>query len=239
MVLLPIVRLAWSSLYNRRLTALLTVAVVALSVALLLGVSRVSQGAREGFQNTIAGVDLIVGARGNPVQLLLYSVFRLGSPTGNIAWSSYQDLAAQPDVAWTVPISLGDSHRGYRVLGTTNAYLAHYRYGRKQALTLAQGVWFADVFETVLGAEVAAALGYRVGEAIVLAHGVGATGFQSHTDKPFRVAGILARTGTPVDRTVHVSLAGIEAIHIDWQSGAPPRPGPVRRSVPRRCASAI
>ncbi|WPL17052.1 acidobacterial duplicated orphan permease [Thiorhodovibrio winogradskyi] len=218
---MAILSLAWKSLWNRRFTALLTLLSIALSVALLLGVERLRQEARASFANTLTGTDLIVGARGGPVQLLLYAVFRLGDATNNISWQSYQDIARLPRVAWTVPLSLGDSHRGYRVVGTNQDYFRHYQYGREQRLALAKGAVFADLYEAVLGAEVAAKLGYRLEDGIILAHGAGDISFARHDDKPFRVAGILKPTGTPVDRTVHVSLQAIEAIHVDWQSGAP------------------
>ena len=213
--------LAWQSLSNRRFTAALTVISIALSVTLLVGVERLRTEARASFANTIAGTDLIVGARSGAVQLLLYSVFRIGNATNNISWQSYQDIAAHPEVAWTVPLSLGDSHRGFRVLGTTLDYFRHYRYARDRGLELAEGDPFADLYDAVLGAEVAETLGYSLGDRIIVAHGASDVSFTRHEDKPFRVSGILARTGTPVDRTVHVSLEAIEAIHIDWQSGAP------------------
>jgi putative ABC transport system permease protein len=215
-----VLRLAIQSLANRWVTALLTVASIAISVMLLLGVEKVRNGARQSFTDTISGTDLIVGARSGSIQLLLYSVFRIGSATNNITWSSYQDIAKQPEVAWSVPLSLGDSHRGFRVLGTTPDYFKHYRYRRTNALQFTQGKPFADLFDTVVGADVASALGYKLGDKIVIAHGLGSVSFVEHDDKPFRIAGILRKTGTPVDRTVHVSLEAIEAIHIDWQSGA-------------------
>ena len=218
---MAILTLAWKSLLNRRFTALLTVVSIALSVALLVGVERLRTEARASFANTLSGTDLIVGARSGPVQLLLYSVFRIGDATNNISWESYQDIAEHPRVSWTVPIALGDSHRGFRVLGTTRGYFDHYRYGRDRPLELAEGQEFSDLYDAVLGAEVADKLDYQIGDAIVVAHGAGDVSFARHDDKPFRVVGILARTGTPVDRTVHVSLEAIEAIHIDWQSGAP------------------
>ena len=218
---MAILSLAWKSLLNRRFTALLTVISIALSVTLLVGVERLRTEAQASFANTLSGTDLIVGARSAPVQLLLYSVFRIGDATNNLSWKSYQDIAAHPKVAWTVPISLGDSHRGFRVLGTTAAYFEHYRYGRDRRLSFEQGQPFADLYDAVLGAEVADALGYKIGDSIIVAHGAGEVSFAKHDDKPFRVVGILERTGTPVDRTVHVSVEAIEAIHIDWQSGAP------------------
>ncbi|EZH80038.1 peptide ABC transporter permease [Ectopseudomonas composti] len=219
-----LIRIALASLANRRFTALLTVFAIALSVCLLLAVERVRTEARASFANTISGTDLIVGARSGSVNLLLYSVFRIGNATNNIRWDSFEHFANHRQVKWAIPISLGDSHRGYRVMGTSTAYFEHYRYARSQALKLAQGRAFAgDPFEVVLGAEVAQALGYGLGEKIVLAHGVATISLVKHDDKPFTVVGILERTGTPVDRTLHISLAGMEALHIDWQNGMPAR----------------
>lgn len=216
-----VLRLALQSLQARWLTALLSVLAIGFSVMLLLGVEKVRTGARQSFADTISGTDLIIGARSGGVQLLLYSVFRIGNATNNVTWKSYQDIASHPDVAWTVPLSLGDSHKGFRVLGTTPDYFDLYRYRGKQQLKLAQGEIFEDLFDAVVGADVASALGYNVGDKIVIGHGLGSVSFLDHADKPFRVAGILEKTGTPVDRTVHVGLGAIEAIHIDWQQGAP------------------
>jgi putative ABC transport system permease protein len=217
--------LALRSLWNRRITALLTVAAIAVSVALLLGVQKMRVAAKDSFANTVSGVDLIVGARSGPLNLLLYSVFRVGDATANVSWDTYQKIARHPDVAWTIPLSLGDSHRGFRVLGTSTDYFRHYRYAGERELAFAQGQPFDDLYDAVLGAEVARDLGYTLGTEIVIAHGLGAVSFAKHEDKPFRVVGILARTGTPVDRTVHVSLEAITAIHIDWQSGMQAMPG--------------
>ncbi|MCH9808893.1 MAG: ABC transporter permease [Alphaproteobacteria bacterium] len=216
-----VIRLALQSLSARWLTALLSVLAIAFSVMLLLGVEKVRTGARQSFADTISGTDLIVGARTGSVQLLLYSVFRIGNATNNITWKSYTDIASHPDVAWTVPMSLGDSHKGFRVLGTTPDYFEHYRYRSGNKLTLSEGKVFSDLFDAVIGADVAASLGYSVGDKIVIGHGLGSVSFLEHDDKPFRVSGILRKTGTPVDRTVHVGLKAIEAIHIDWQQGTP------------------
>ena len=217
---MPIVSLAIKSLLSRRATAALTLFAIAVSVTLLLGVEKVRTEAKASFANTISGTDLVVGARSGAIQLLLYSVFRIGNATNNISWKSYQEIAASPDVAWTIPFSLGDSHRGFRVLGTNADYFRHYRFGRKLLLSFDDGGPFEDLFDAVLGADVAQSLGYELGDPIVIDHGLGRAGFSKHDDKPFRVAGILAKTGTPVDRTVHVSLEGIEAIHVDWRGGS-------------------
>ena len=207
--------LAIKSLRNRRFTAALTMLSIALAVLLLLGVERIRSEARESFASTISGTDLIVGARSSPVHLLLYSVFRIGNATNNVRWDSYAAFANRPEVVWTRPLSLGDSHRGFRVLGTTPDYFEHFRFARGRKLDFAAGKRFEEASDAVLGAEVAEALGYKLGQPIVIAHGAGDVSFSLHKDHPFRVVGILARTGTPVDRTVHVSLEGMDAVHAE------------------------
>jgi putative ABC transport system permease protein len=231
---MPILILAWKSLLNRRGTALLTVLSIGLSVTLLVGVERLRTETRASFANTISGTDLIVGARTGSVQLLLHSVFRIGHATNNLSWASYQEIAAHPRVAWIIPISLGDSHRGYPVLGTNLDYFEHYRFGRGRELVMAEGTPFSGLFDAVLGAEVAKALGYRLGDPIVIAHGASDVAFARHEDHPFRIVGILAPTGTPVDRAVHVSLEAIEAIHVGWETG---RPLPGRTLDPEQAGS--
>ncbi len=214
--------LAVKSLRNRKFTAALTTLSIALSVLLLLGVERIRHESRESFTATISGTDLVVGARTSPVNLLLSAVFHIGNATNNIEWKSYRAIADRPDVAWTIPLSLGDSHRGYRVLGTTPAYFEHLRFARDRTLVLEQGRPFDGEQDAVLGADVAQSLKYRVGDSIVIAHGAGDVSFTLHDEHPFRVTGILARTGTPVDRTVHVTLAGLDAVHKEVESGEDP-----------------
>jgi len=211
--MMPILSLAVKSLRNRKFTVSLTIVSIALSVVLLLGVERIRNEAQAGFTHTVSGTDLIVGARTSPVQLLLASVFGLGNVTNNIDWESYEEISDHQGIAWTIPISLGDTHAGYRVMGTTGAFFDHFQYGRKQALTMQIGEWYLSDEGAVIGADVARKLGYQAGSNIVVAHGSGDISFIEHDKHPFHVSGILARTGTPVDRTVFVSLAGIDAIH--------------------------
>lgn len=213
-----ILLLALKSLWNRKGTAVLTVISIGLSVVMLVGVERVRTESKNSFISTISGIDLIAGARSGPVQLMLYSVFRIGNATNNLSWSSYKEISRLPDVAWTIPISLGDSHKGYRVMGTSKEYFSLFRFGEKQKLELSKGTPFDDLYDAVLGAEVARNLGYSLGDSIIISHGAGGVSFTAHEDKPFRVSGILRPTGTPVDQTIHVSLEGIEAIHVGWQS---------------------
>lgn len=215
-----ILGLAWRSLMNRKVSASLTIIAIALSVALFLGVEKARNAAKSGFDNTISGTELIVGAPSGQINLLLYSVFRLGNATAEISWPTFEDIAARNDVAWAVPISLGDSHRGFRVLGTTSAYFDHYKYGQKQSLDFSQGVPFDDLFDTVIGADIAKQLGYEIGTPLVLTHGLGAGGLSDHDNRPFRVVGVLRPTGTPVDQTIHISLEAMTAIHVGWETGA-------------------
>ncbi|MGL1931036.1 MAG: ABC transporter permease [Desulfotalea sp.] len=213
--------LAAKSLWNRKYTTMLTVISIAMSVTLLLGVERIRTESKVSFMNTVSDTDLVVGARSGPIQLLLYSVFRIGDATNNISWSTYKKISGMKSIKWTIPISLGDSHKGYRVMGTLGEYFSLYKYGNKTKLEFQQGQQFKGLYDAVLGAEVARSLGYRIGDSIVLSHGAGEISFIEHADKPFTVVGILQPTGTPVDRTVHVSLEGIEAIHIGWENGVP------------------
>lgn len=212
-------RLASKSLLNRKGSVVLTILAMSVSIFVLLGVEHIRTQTKESFNSTVSGVDLIVGARTGSLNLLLYSVFRIGSPTNNINWETYQAIAGNSKVAWAIPISLGDSHKGYRVMGTSVDYFEHFSYGDKRQLEFAEGKPFSGLFDVVLGSEVARKLGYSLSDKVVLAHGLGKTSFSLHDDRPFKVAGILATTGTPVDQTVHISLQGIEAIHIDWQQG--------------------
>ncbi|MDR1314138.1 MAG: ABC transporter permease [Deltaproteobacteria bacterium] len=214
--------LALKSAWNRRFTLCLVMLSVSLSAALLVGIERVRSQVRLGFTGAVSGTDLVVGARGGPVQLMLYAVFHLGGASNNIGWDSAGMIASRPEVLWTVPLSMGDSHRGYPVVGTTTDFFARFRYRGGRELAMASGRAFGDVFEAVLGSEVASRLAYREGDRIVLAHG-GGPHARLHDDKPFVVAGVLEPTGSPVDRSLYISLESMEAIHIDWQGGAPIR----------------
>ncbi|MGO2366644.1 MAG: ABC transporter permease [Pseudoalteromonas sp.] len=209
-----LVSLAWSSLGSRRKSVILTFLSLLISISVLLSVEHIRQQAKESFNRTISDVDMIVGAPSGQLNLLLYSVFRMGSPTNNIDYKSYKTLKNSSLVEWAVPISLGDSHRGFRVMGTNNSYFEYFKYGSKQPLTFEQGQPFEALFEAVIGADVAKNLNYKIGDNIVIAHGIGNTSFKHHDKTPFTIKGILKPTGTPVDKTIHVSLNAIEAIHL-------------------------
>jgi putative ABC transport system permease protein len=232
--------IARQSAWNRRSTLVWVVVSLALATALLWTLERLRHDIRSSFSQSVSGVDLIVGARSSPVQLMLFSVFHIGSVPQSMSMDSVRALAQHRSVSWVVPLSLGDSHRGYPVLGTTPAYFQHFAYGDKQPLALQQGAVFAGtldgLYEAVIGSEVARKMAYTLGQSITLGHGMDDHGHDDshghshapaspatphHDDKPFKVVGILAPTGTPVDRTVHVSLQALEALHLEWVAGAP------------------
>ena len=215
---MAIISLAIKSFRNRKFTTGLTVLSIALSVMLLLGIEKIQQGAEASFTSTISGTDLIIGARSSQVQLLLYSVFHIGNPGNNINWQSYEHINNLPQVKWTIPISLGDSHKGYRVAGTTAQFYEHFRFADAQALQLRAGKWLVGTFDAVVGAEVAETLAYQTGKKIIIAHGAGDESFITHADKPFQIAGILKRTGTPVDRAVYVGLKSIDVMHAGFNA---------------------
>ncbi|NOU52676.1 FtsX-like permease family protein [Pseudoalteromonas sp. JBTF-M23] len=210
---MTLLKLALKSCYNRRASVILTLFTIAISVMLLLSIERVRIDAKSSFSNTISSTDLIVGARTGDIQLLLVSVFRIGHSNNAVSWQSYQDIKQRRGVAWTIPISLGDSHKGYSVLGTDSHYFTHYRFGKKQPLKFSAGRAFHNAQEVVLGSEVAKKLHYHLGQKIVISHGMGNTSFHHHDDNPMTIVGILEPTGTPVDKTVHVPLIAIETIH--------------------------
>jgi len=208
------IKLASKSLLYRKGSVLLTVFALSISMLVMFGVEHIREQAKVSFTSSVSGVDLIVGSRTGEINLLLYSVFRMGKPTNNMSWQSYEDISNSALVSWTLPISLGDSHRGYRVLGTTADYFTHFSYGEKQPLTLTKGNALQNIFDVVIGAEVAKALNYDVGDKITLSHGVGKVSFANHKDTPFRIVGIIKPTGTAVDQTLHVSLQGLEVVHL-------------------------
>jgi ABC-type transport system, involved in lipoprotein release, permease component len=218
--------LSFKSLRNRALTSVLTVLSIALSVTLLLSVERIRKSAQEGFTSAISQTDLIVGARSGPVQLLLFTVFNVGNPTHNISYKAYEKLKDHPAVAWTIPYSLGDGHKGFRVVGTNEDFFKYYHYRGNHQVEIEKGRVFRGLFDVVLGAEVARSLGYKLGDNVVVAHGVThGHGVQHHDDKPFQVVGILSPTGTALDRAVYITLEGMEAMHVDWHDGAAPVAG--------------
>ncbi|MDT0582301.1 MULTISPECIES: FtsX-like permease family protein [Alteromonadaceae] len=206
-------RVAKQSLLNRKVSVLLTFFALVVSVCLLISIEHIRNEAKQSFYRTVSGVDLIVGGRTGPINLLLSSVFRVGANANAVSWESYQEIIEKPQVKWSIPLSLGDSHKGFAVIGTTNAYFEHYRFGDKSSLAFANGQRFAGTFDLVLGADVANKLGYQLGDEVIISHGVGSVSFSHHDAHPFKVTGILKPTGTPVDQAIHIGLSAVEAVH--------------------------
>ncbi|KPA23142.1 FtsX-like permease family protein [Shimia sp. SK013] len=225
--------LALHSLWNRRFVASLTILSIALAVALILGVERLRDSARASFANSASGIDLIVAPRGNDVQILMATVFGVGSTGTGMTWQSFEQVENFPAVDWAVPLMMGDNHRGYPVMGTTGAYFDHFRHSGGKDLDFAQGGGFEAADSAVIGAEVAARFGYNVGTVIVNAHGAGDVSFDVHDDAPFTVTGTLAATGTAVDRMVFVSTEGFDALHAAYDTpAADPLADPMGGDVP-------
>lgn len=212
-------RIALMSLRNRVRPVALVLAAITVTVFLFVGVQRTREVSRSSFGRTVSGTDIILGARTGQLNLVLYSVFHIGNATANVSYEAFERFADRDDVSWAVPLSLGDSHRGYRVVGTTADYFNHYSYGYDERLQLAAGTEFVELFDVVLGAQVARDLGYDLGDSVVVAHGEGRVGLNLHDDLPFAVSGILGPTGTPVDRSLFVSVEAITAIHVGWETG--------------------
>lgn len=221
-----LMRLAVKSLLQRKLAVTLIVLAMSLSLATLLLTRSLSSELRSSFSNSISGTDLIVAARSHPLQVLLYSVFRMGTPTQAMSAARWHETDQLPQTAWTFPMVLGDSHQGYAVLGTNDDYFRHFRYGRRQALQLSSALpainlqqpHFAEPLHVFIGATVARERGYRPGDHLHLSHGTHGHSFMPHTEVDFVVAGILQPTGTPVDRSLHVHLQALAALHNPQQA---------------------
>ncbi len=216
---MPIFSLAIKSLLNRKLTFLLTLFSIAISVMLLLGVQMLKSEAKNSFMQSVSGTDLIVGARSSSVELLLYSVFHIGTPSNVMQLESYENIAKMSGVKWAVPVSMGDSHQGFTVMATTNDFYTHFSYADGKKLHLAKGETAHDMFDVVLGADVAKKLHYKVGDELVISHGGGEVSFVHHDTMPFHVSGILEATHSSLDQTLIISLEGMEAMHLDYEDG--------------------
>ncbi|ELJ8616148.1 ABC transporter permease [Vibrio vulnificus] len=212
---MALLSLAFKSLFNRKLSFFITLFAIAISVALLLGVQTLNSETKNSFMKSISGTDLIIGSRGASSQLLLSSVFHIGTSTNTIKYKTYQEIAKSPAVKWAVPISLGDSHRGYTVMATELNFFDHYSYANKQYLSVQQGEISDDMYAVVIGADVAKKLNYRIGDRIVMTHGNGAIDGHAHDHIPYFVSAILQASFTAIDQTLIISLEAMEAMHSD------------------------
>ena len=228
------------SIVNRWLSCFLIILTLSSSISLFFIVTRIQESVKTSFQNTVSGVDSVVSARGGDLQILLNTVFLIGQPSQTIKWETFKNIQSNEDVNFSIPITLGDSHRGYKVVGTNNEYFEKIKYSRKRSLIFEQGTGFSGVFDVVLGSAVAEKLDYSLGSSIAISHGLSEAGathsfidieddhaeheehdseHEDHSDHEitgFEVAGILTPTGTPIDNAVYIHITGYEAIHKGW-----------------------
>ncbi len=232
---MTLLKLSFKSLSGRKVVSTLCILSIALSVALFLGIERIRTGAKEGFMNTISQTDLIVGAKGGSLQLLLYTVFQLGQAISNIRYSSYKEIAGMDSVEWSIPISLGDSYRGFRVVGTTDDLFKNYRFRGDQQIHFLKGETFKNVFEVVIGSDLFYKLKLNIGDEIFLSHGLSEEGGETiaeHKERAFKVVGIMAPTQTPLDRGVYIALQGLEAIHFGLETGSKNKATKINYDIP-------
>ena len=206
----------------RKVTVSLLLLSIALSVSLFLGIQIIRKEVKNKFSNAISQTDLIVGSRTGDINLLLYSVFHIGNATNNIKFQTYEYFKNHNFVKWAIPISLGDSHKGFRVIGTNASFFEHYKYNEDKAVFFNKGSYSELLFTVTIGADVAKKLNYSIHQKIKLSHGVSEHSIFDHDDKEFIITGILSKTYTPLDQALFVSLNSIEAIHADWLHGVPP-----------------
>ena len=210
---MSLINLSLKSILSRKLVSSLLIISIAISTTLLIGIEKVKHSTKHSFSHSISGTDLIIGSKTSDIQLLMYTLFRVGQPVANISWSTFNNIKSYPEVAWAIPISLGDSHKEYPVVGTNIDYFTYYKFGRKKSLHLKTGFLFNKLNEVVLGYEVAKQLNYQINDVILLSHGVSGSPQALHKENTFKVVGILKATGTPVDKTVHISLEAMTALH--------------------------
>lgn len=202
--------LSFAYLRARALGTALNVLLFALGIATITLLLLVTHQLEERMQRDARGIDLVVGAKGSPMQIILSAIYQLDVPTGNIAWRQAQEIAANRFVKKVLPLALGDNYRGYRIVGTNHDYVAHY------GARLAHGRLWQAPLEAVLGAEVAERTGLALGATFVGAHGMGEReGEHVHEAHAYRVVGVLEPSGTVVDRIVLTGVESVWAVHAD------------------------
>jgi putative ABC transport system permease protein len=200
--------LAWHYLWSRPLGAALNLLLLSLGLASVTFLLLVGHQLNTAFERDLAGIDVVVGAKGSPMQLILSGVFHIDVPPGNVPLSAVQALQKHPMVASIIPISLGDNFRGFRIVGTSHQYITHYQ------ATLAQGRLWTVPMQVVLGATAARKLDLKLGDNFVGSHGLGAAG-HAHGDSQYTVTGILAPSGSVLDRLILTDTASVWKVHED------------------------
>ena len=201
--------LAWTYLWSRPLSAALNLLLLSLGLASITFLLLVGEQLNKAFERDLKGIDVVVGAKGSPMQLILSGVFHIDVPPGNVPLQAVQALQRHPMVAQLIPISLGDNFRGFRIVGTSPDYLRHYQ------ASFAKGRLWTQPMQVVLGASAARKLGLALGNTFVGAHGLGAGG-HAHGDSTYTVVGILAPGGSVLDRLILTDTASVWQVHEDY-----------------------
>jgi len=203
-----ILRIAWKNIRHNPATSILGILLTAFGTGILCVLLLTSHQIEEQLDSNSRGIDLVVGAKGSPIQLILSSIYHMDNPTGNIRLSEAQQLAANPMVKLAVPLSLGDNYRGHRIVGTDSTFLQLY------GMELAEGrIWQGD-FEAAVGAEVARKHQLKIGDKIYGAHGLSSEG-HAHDEHPYTITGIFKPAQHIVDRLVLTNLASVWRMHGD------------------------
>ncbi|HDP34796.1 MAG TPA: ABC transporter permease [Candidatus Hydrogenedentes bacterium] len=206
-------RIAWSYLWNRKLTTLLTILSVALGVGLISAVLTLREETQRRFEEEGQAFDIVLGAKGNPLQLVLSSVYFLDAPTGNMDIAIFNELKEHEDVIAAYPVGMGDTYKGYRIVGTTRD-LMDFSYGDRAPYALAEGRYFEAPFEAVIGANVAQETSLKMGATFVGTHGfVDSPYAEAHENHPYTVVGILERSGSPNDRAIFCDIQSVWDVH--------------------------
>ena len=209
---MKIIVIAFRYLWSRPLAAALNLLLLSLGLASVSFVLLIAEQMDRTFERDLAGIDLVVGAKGSPMQLILAGVFHIDVPPGNIPLAAVNELASNPQVAQLIPLSLGDSYKGFRIVGTTPAYAAHYN------TTLAQGAEWTKAMQVTLGAQVAKDTGLQVGASFAGSHGLGETG-KAHADNPYVVTGLMAPCGCVLDRLILTATESVWHVHEEHANG--------------------
>ena len=205
--------LAFKNMVSKPLNLALSLMLLWLSISLVTFVFQLSEQLSGQLDKNIAPFDMVVGAKGSPLQLVLSSVLHIDVPTGNIPLSEAKKLQKHPFVKIAIPVSYGDNHKGYRILGTEPGYLEQYN------AELASGTLFQKSFEVVVGSSVAERLGMKLGDTFVGAHGLAEAGGELHEDNPYTVTGILQPTGTVIDQLLISNLESVWEAHEHGEEG--------------------
>lgn len=201
-----LIKIAWKNLIDKKLNSFLCILLMALGIGLISLLVILSKQFEEKFTKNISGIDMVVGAKGSPLQLILSSVYQVDNPTGNIPLSQVNNLRKNPLVKEVIPMSMGDNYKGYRIVGTNKSYLEHFK------TEIAEGKLFSENLEVVVGKVAAENLGLKIGDDFHSAHGLDSEG-ETHDHEHFVVVGILEFNNSVVDNVILTSLSSVWAVH--------------------------